>query len=450
MDFPAGPDKGLIHDAVDRSEETNEMMREAVGISETTVHKGDLIKCKRYRGRKRGSIVCTGQIVRKRQNGTFDILYDDGLKEIGVMTSSIMRPKTPPRLPTEVIVKEVNIRKNIWRSMRNKLAVQGGINKHAKARAEAAEEEQVLLNDALGQLRRQIDKQKTNKKGGHLQGDAGLSAVDEMKDLRIASELGGQGTGGTGGLQGIGKYDSEQAVRAEEQAAFKMSEIRKRLAAKQAKAKQRALQNAANVTAASANLSKNLSSFNAVARGTEEATERMKTSGAIASIRDESKRTDAVRAHVKSYRNQAKDHPLGHLQKSMTSYTFDEDSRAANGVAAKEARAKRKEEKKGKRKAKREREKEEKNTRAQREREKAEKKRRQNTESRGQRESRRKKTTQERGSLLYQQLPRSIRGSSSMPALPTVRGATEKESGGISPQLAPSGRKKGVSFPRLA
>jgi hypothetical protein len=294
-------------------------------VDTNTVHKGEIVRCHRYRGKGRGSIVCTGQITRVRKNGTFDVLYEDGLKEIGVKPASIV-PKTSPR-PTITVKKEATVAKKTgrskhWGKVRMQVKLQSAL---AKAREEAAEEEQLLLNDGLRHLRNQRALQKAkNKRGGHLKGDAGLAVVDEMKDLRIASELGGQGQGGTGGAQGQGKMSKEQEEATEAEAAFKLTAIRKRLRLKQAKAKARALKNAAKHATVSTDLIKNLVSFNAVDRGTAEIADKLKAAAILSSISSgdtparKKKTIELVtksRATKKPGQSQS-----GLVQRSMTSY----------------------------------------------------------------------------------------------------------------------------------
>jgi hypothetical protein len=270
--------------------------------------------------------VCTGQITRARKNGTFDVLYEDGLKEIGVKPASIV-PKTPPRLATITVKKEATVAKKTgrskhWGKVRMQVKLQSAL---AKAREEAAEEEQLLLNDGLRHLRNQRASQKAkNKRRGHLKGDAGLAVVDEMKDLRIQTErIGGQGQGGTGGAQRQGKMSKEQEEATEAEAAFKLTAIRKRLRVKQAKAKTRALKNAAKHTTVSTDLLKNLVSFNAVDRGTAETAEKLKAAAILSSISSgtparKEKTIELVtksRATKKPGRSQS-----GLVQRSMTSY----------------------------------------------------------------------------------------------------------------------------------
>ena len=59
----------------------------ALGGSGANFAEGDKIEAK-YRG---GSRYYKGKITRERQNGTFDILYDDGEKETGVDSSLIRK-----------------------------------------------------------------------------------------------------------------------------------------------------------------------------------------------------------------------------------------------------------------------------------------------------------------------------------------------------------------------
>jgi hypothetical protein len=55
---------------------------------------GDTLTLKSFSGKKRGSIALSGKVLRLRKNGTFDVLYEDGVKEVGVETCSIIPQQT--------------------------------------------------------------------------------------------------------------------------------------------------------------------------------------------------------------------------------------------------------------------------------------------------------------------------------------------------------------------
>jgi hypothetical protein len=185
---------------------------------------GSLVTCVQFKGKRRGSIVCAGKIERIRRNGTFDVVYEGGLKEIGVDRSAIVC-KTPVHKPHSI--KEVGVEKPTPKSSTSiKLSrcVVWKVLDEARttAKAHAAEEEQLLLSDALHQIRGQISKQEKRKKGGHLKGEAGMRAVNSLLEIRGRSELSGQLVGGMGGVQGVGHARKKTALTDEENPDFSL------------------------------------------------------------------------------------------------------------------------------------------------------------------------------------------------------------------------------------
>jgi hypothetical protein len=158
------------------------------------VHIESIVKCKRYSGLKRGSIVSLGKITRKRKNGTFDVLYDDGLREVGVKPSSMVfdLPELPePVANTSQAQRKVKTRAN-WCKVKTAVRLMGGLD---RARARAMEEEKILHSDAMSSLQNQIEAQ-ADKEDGYLKGDAGLIAMLEVQELAISSELGSKALDG--------------------------------------------------------------------------------------------------------------------------------------------------------------------------------------------------------------------------------------------------------------
>jgi hypothetical protein len=161
------------------------MSTENVDITppEKEMRAGSLVQCMRYKDKRRGSIVCSGEVMRMRQNGTFDILYEDGLKEIGVNRNAIVRNTPVQRKRTLIKVVETpkTPKPSKWWKAKASIRLLSVLD---QAREHAAQEEQLLLNDALRQVRKQISKQEKRGKGGHLKGEAGMTAVDALKDIR--------------------------------------------------------------------------------------------------------------------------------------------------------------------------------------------------------------------------------------------------------------------------
>jgi hypothetical protein len=177
----------LARQTDDNEMETHSCRAGATSPSLPIVHveSMSIVKCKRYSGLKRGSIVSVGTVTRKRKNGTFDVLYQDGLKEVGVKPSSIVHdtPKIPEYVTKTDKARKQNKNAN-WTKLKTAVRVMGGLE---RARARAAAEERVLLNDALFSLQTQIDAQ-AQEGAGYLKGDAGLIAMLEVQELAISSD----------------------------------------------------------------------------------------------------------------------------------------------------------------------------------------------------------------------------------------------------------------------